>query len=53
LQGLDDEVEVALELQAVGSEERLEEFTEVHVDGSGACWSKARTVSGTRRCDTA
>lgn len=44
---LDDEVEVAFELETVGGEERLEELAELRVDGTGASLTEVGPISGT------
>lgn len=50
LHDLDDEVEVALEFQAVGGEDRLEETAEVQVDCARILGPEGGTVAGTEDC---
>lgn len=50
---LDDEMEMAFKLEAVGREEGLEELAKVCVDVSGTGWSKRRAILGAHDRDIA
>lgn len=48
---MNDEMEMAFELEAVGGEEGLEELAKMGVDTSGSGWSKRSGISGTHDGD--